>query len=115
MAKTVLKSKWLELGAPIDFKMRFRQAHGFRWVAQPAAGAGVCEGWKDIGRRGTFEECRHRCYLHGKLRVFVLGGVDVSIHRFRVQGCKMYVTEGLLCKDHFARQWGESVWQAQCF
>ena len=52
-----LKKKHPGLRPLWRFKMLFaRQAQGFRHVAKYVAGAGVCEGFKNVGRRGGFEE-----------------------------------------------------------
>ena len=37
------------------------QAQGFRDVSKCVAGAGVCEGCKNVGRRGGFEAALKRC------------------------------------------------------
>ena len=41
------------------------------------AGAGVCEGCKNVGRRGGFEEGLTWCLSRGRRRDFVLCDVDV--------------------------------------
>ena len=53
------------------------QAQGFRYVSKRAAGAGVCEGCKNVGRRGGFEEAPKRCISRGRRNDFVLCDVDV--------------------------------------
>ena len=53
------------------------QAQGFRLVAKYAAGAGVREGWKNVGRRGGFEEGLKRCVSPGRRHYFVFCDVDV--------------------------------------
>ena len=53
------------------------QAQGFRHVAKYVAGAGVREGYKNVGRRGGFEEGLKRCVSRGRHKDFVLWEVDV--------------------------------------
>ena len=53
------------------------QAQGFRQVAKYVAGAGVCQGRKNVGRRGGFEEAPKRCFSRGRRKDFVLCHVDV--------------------------------------
>ena len=53
------------------------QAQGFRYASKCAAGAGVREGCKNVGRRGGFEETPKRCVLCGRGVDFVLCDVDV--------------------------------------
>ena len=53
------------------------QAQGFRQVAKYAAGAGVCEGCKNVGRRGGFEDGLKRYDSRGRRKDFVLCDVDV--------------------------------------
>ena len=53
------------------------QAQGFQLVAQYAAGAGVREGCKNVGRRGGFEEGPKRCFSRGRRKDFKLSGIDV--------------------------------------
>ena len=53
------------------------QAQGFRHVAKYVAGAGVCEGCKNVGRRGGFEEGLKRFVSRGRRSDFALCDVDV--------------------------------------
>ena len=53
------------------------QAQGFRYVSKCVAGAVVCEGCKNVGRRGGFEEAPKRCVSRGRGKDFVLCDVDV--------------------------------------
>ena len=53
------------------------QAQGFRQVVKYVAGAGVCQGRKNVGRRGGFEEGLKRCVSRGRRRDFVVCDVDV--------------------------------------
>ena len=53
------------------------QAQGFRYLSKCAAGAGVREGSKNVGRRGGFEEAPKRCVSRGRGKDFVLCDVDV--------------------------------------
>ena len=53
------------------------QAQGFRDVSKCVAGAAVCEGCKNVGRRGGFEEAPKRCISRGRGNDFVLCDVDV--------------------------------------
>ena len=53
------------------------QVQGFRQVAKYAAGAGVREGCKNVGRSGGFEEVLKRCVSRGMRKDFVLCDVDV--------------------------------------
>ena len=46
------------------------QAQGFRYVSKCVAGAGVCEGCKNGGRRGGFEEAPKRCVSRGRGKDF---------------------------------------------
>ena len=46
------------------------QAQGFRHVANYVAGAGVCEGCKNVGRRGGFEEGPKSGFSRGRRRDF---------------------------------------------
>ena len=58
--------------------MRFAwRAQGIRQVAKYAAGAGVREGCKNVGRRGGFEEGLKRCVSRGRRSDFALCDVDV--------------------------------------
>ena len=50
---------------------------GIRQLAKYVAGAGVCEGCKNVGRRGGFEEGLKRCVSRGRLRDFKVCDVDV--------------------------------------
>ena len=62
------------------------QAQGFRDVSKCVAGAGVCEGCKNVGRRGGFEEAPKRCISRGRGNDFVLCGVDVWSLRRWIRG-----------------------------
>ena len=53
------------------------QVQGFRRVAKYLAGAGVCEGCENVGRRGEFQEGLKRCFSRGRPRDFVLYDVRV--------------------------------------
>ena len=58
--------------------MRFAwQAQWFRRVAKHVAGARVCEGCENVGRRGGFEEAPKRCFSRGRRSDFALCDVDV--------------------------------------
>ena len=57
------------------------QAQGFRDVSKCVAGAGVCEGCKNVGRRGGFEEAPKRCISRGRGNViscFVMSMFEAS-------------------------------------
>ena len=60
------------------------QAQAFQHVAKYAAGAGVREGCKNVGRRGGFEEAPKRCVSRGRRKDFVL--CDVGSVRRRIRG-----------------------------
>ena len=62
------------------------QAQGFRYVSKCVAGAGVCEGCKNVGRRGGFEEAPKRCISRGRRNDFVLCDVDVWSLRRWIRG-----------------------------
>ena len=53
------------------------RAQGFRRVAKYAAGAGVREGCKNVGRRGGFEAGPTGCFSRGKRKSFGLFEIDV--------------------------------------
>ena len=62
----------------LRFKVLFAwQAQGFRYVSKCAAGAGVREGCKNVGRRGGFEQAPRRCVSRGRGKDFVLCDVDI--------------------------------------
>ena len=62
------------------------QAQGFRYVSKCVAGAGVCEGCKNVGRRGGLEEAPKRCISRGRHNDFVLCDVDVWSLRRWIRG-----------------------------
>ena len=79
------------------------QAQGFQHVAKYAAGAGVREGCKNVGRRGGFEEAPKRCVSRGRRKDFVL--CDVGSVRRRIRGKvadfmsqKCYTLQGIISR-----------------
>ena len=69
------------------------QAQGFRLAAKYAAGAGVREGCKNVGRRGGFEEGLKRC-------VRVAGAVTSRFVMSMFEGSDAESVEGLqICCD----------------
>ena len=58
----------------------------FRYFSKCAAGARVCEGCKNVGRRGELEECPKWCFSRGRRRDFVLCDVDGWGCRRRMRG-----------------------------
>ena len=56
------------------------QAHGFRYVSKCVAGAGVCEGCKNVGRRGGFEGLRNDafCVAGAMISCFVMSMFEAS-------------------------------------
>ena len=52
------------------------QGQGFRYVSKRVAGAGVCEGCKNVGRHGGLEEAPKRCVSRGRRKDFVLCDVE---------------------------------------
>ena len=101
------------------FKVLFAwQAQGFGHVAKCLAGAGVCEGCKNVNRRGGFEEGPKWCFSRGRPSDFgVVCNVDVSRLGRWMEGLQIPCHGNL---DHFAWQLQEFVclgstfsWRAQ--
>ena len=51
--------------------------NAFRVAGATITGTGACEGCKNVGRRGGFEEGLKRCFLRARRRDLALYDVDV--------------------------------------